>query len=104
MATVLALDQLARSKTHHNSASRGDKENQLGLAANMELPATPLRSSMFRKPVTPAVFQLPQKAMPSPSSSSELSPVGKQMMVDARRRKRTREHEQEMRRPIGVRI
>ncbi|XP_006461821.1 hypothetical protein AGABI2DRAFT_118673 [Agaricus bisporus var. bisporus H97] len=109
MATVLALDQLARNKPPRTNSNRGDKENQLGLTAKTELPATPSRnhasrSSLLRKPIAPAVFQSPRKAMPSPSSSSELSPVGKQMMVDARSRKRTREYEQEVRRPIGVRI
>lgn len=102
LATVCALDHLARSKTYHNSPSRGDKENQLSLTAKMELPATPLRSHstsrslLFRKVVTPGMFQPPVEAKSSPASSSELSPVGKQMMLDARKqRMRMRENERE---------
>ncbi|KAF9454257.1 hypothetical protein P691DRAFT_692828 [Macrolepiota fuliginosa MF-IS2] len=113
MATVRVLDNLTRNKTYHNSPSRGDKENQLGLTARVELPSTPLRkgSSLFRKVVTPSMFQPPvysESRSASPAElSSELSPVGKQMMLDARKqRMRTREAENRSgrRAVIGSRI
>jgi hypothetical protein len=114
--TVCALDQLARKNKayHHISISNrenGDKENQQ-LAAKTELPSTPLkshhtpgRSALFRKAVTPNLFQRPHSPSagsaaekenspvretgmgPSGNSSSELSPVGKQMMMDARKQR-----------------
>lgn len=89
-AIVCGLDYLARSKTYHSSPSRGDKENQPALTAQMDLPSTPLRShttskSVFRKAVTPGMFQPPDEN--SPPSPSELTPVGKQIMVDARKQR-----------------
>ncbi|KAK7056398.1 hypothetical protein VNI00_002952 [Paramarasmius palmivorus] len=67
------------------------KENNLGLSVKPDLPFTPIRSNssraLFRTAVTPAAFRPPPGMAPSPASSSELSPVGKQMMMDARKQK-----------------
>ncbi|ESK97807.1 hypothetical protein Moror_17236 [Moniliophthora roreri MCA 2997] len=67
------------------------KENNLGLSVKADVPFTPIRSnssrSFFRTAVTPAAFRPPPGMVPSPASSSELSPVGKQMMMEARRQK-----------------
>ncbi|KAE9399563.1 hypothetical protein BT96DRAFT_1019458 [Gymnopus androsaceus JB14] len=78
-----------------------DKENTntlSSLSATAELPMTPIRSnssssrSLLRSAITPASFRPPEGMTPSPASSSELSPVGKMMMLDVRRqRSKTRE-------------
>ncbi|KAJ4469592.1 hypothetical protein J3R30DRAFT_1571429 [Lentinula aciculospora] len=75
-----------------------DKENTythtLGLAVIPDIPSTPVRSNsssrsspLLRTAVTPASFKPPRGMTPSPASSSELSPVGKMMMMDVRRQK-----------------
>lgn len=124
LATACALDQLARSRTYPHAGSptralRGsDKENQQvpgSLSARMDLPSTPLRSHttgkspLFRKIVTPSLFQPPtpgrllessvgNKSGGGGNSSSELSPLGKQMMLDARQqRMRVKEWDRERR-------
>ncbi|KAL0577914.1 hypothetical protein V5O48_004079 [Marasmius crinis-equi] len=72
------------------------KENSLGLSVKNDVPSTPIRtnssrSSLFRAVVTPSSFKPPAGMAPSPASSSELSPVGRQMMMEARNTKhRTR--------------
>ncbi|KAK1219645.1 hypothetical protein PQX77_017596 [Marasmius sp. AFHP31] len=68
------------------------KENNLGLSAKAEVPSTPIRSnssrsSLFRTVVTPSSFKPPVGMVPSPASSSELSPVGRQMMMEVRNTK-----------------
>ncbi|KAJ3567460.1 hypothetical protein NP233_g6355 [Leucocoprinus birnbaumii] len=122
MATACALDQLARSRTYPHTSSptrtprggSGDKENQQ-LSAQVDLPSTPLRSHttggktpLSRKAITPGLFQPPtpsggvlresRRQSGGGNSSSELSPVGKQMMLDARQqRMRVREWDRERR-------
>ncbi|KAL1743265.1 hypothetical protein HDZ31DRAFT_41377 [Schizophyllum fasciatum] len=69
------------------------KGASLGLAVQAELPSTPMRYSLHRAAVTPAAFRVPAEA-PSPASSSEMSPVGRQMQMEVRKqRMRTREVE-----------
>jgi hypothetical protein len=65
------------------------KENQLSLSVKNELPSTPLRSntnassrSLFKKVVQPGMVRTP--APRDPNLSSELSPVGRQIMDDLR--------------------
>jgi hypothetical protein len=79
------------------------KENQLSLSVKNELPSTPLRSntnassrSLFRNVVQPGMVRTP--ARPDPNLSSELSPVGRQIMDDVRQQ-RTRAKE-----PIRARL
>lgn len=71
-----------------------DKENGngLGLTAKAELPSTPLRNgsgrqALLRAVVTPGVFVQPDENVPSPASSSELSPMGRKVMTDARKQR-----------------
>lgn len=124
VATACALDQLARNRAYPQvgnptrTTRGGDKENQRSsgtLSARVELPSTPLRnhisgkSPLFRKAVTPSLFQRPgASGVPENSSanmsggggnsSSELSPLGKQMMLDARQqRMRVKEWDKERR-------
>ena len=72
------------------STAPQQKENQLSLSVRQEIPATPLRSnttgsrSLFRS----AVHQgIPLGTTPSPASSSEMSPVGRQIMMDVRQQR-----------------
>jgi len=78
------------------------KENQLGLAVRNELPSTPLRSnttgsrSLLRSVVEHAMFRPPVGMTPSPASSSDMSPVGRQIMMNVRQqRMKAREAERE---------
>lgn len=74
-----------------------DKENDVGLSVKNDMPCTPLRSkstsssrdsrSLFRAAVDPSVFRPPVGMPPSPASSSELSPVGRQLMVNLRQQR-----------------
>ena len=84
----------------HSGGQR--KENQLSLSVRNELPSTPLRSnsagshSLLRNAVEHAMFRPPVGMTPSPASSSEMSPVGRQIMVDVRQqRMKAREAERE---------
>ena len=68
------------------------KENQLRLSVKNELPSTPLRSntnaslrSLFKNVVQPGVGRTP--AVLHPNLSSELSPVGRQIMDDVRQQR-----------------
>lgn len=85
-----------------------DKENAVGLSAIPQIPTTPLRGepkskpsprdsrSLFRAAVTPGMFRPPAGMTPSPASSSELSPVGRKLMMDLRQqRSKAREAERE---------
>ena len=74
------------------------KENQLTLSAKPDLPSTPIRSnatgprSLLRHVVEQSIFRPPAGVVPSPASSSDMSPVGRQMMMDVRQqRMRARE-------------
>jgi len=76
------------------STAPQQKENQLSLSVRQEIPATPLRSnttsgsrSLFRSVVHQGMFQPPVGMTPSPTSSSEMSPVGRQMMMDVRQQR-----------------
>ncbi|KIM44646.1 hypothetical protein M413DRAFT_66915 [Hebeloma cylindrosporum] len=78
------------------------KENQLGLSVRNELPSTPLRSnttgsrSLLRSVVEHAMFRPAVGMTPSPASSSEMSPVGRQIMMDVRhQRMKAREADRE---------
>ncbi|KAG6910014.1 hypothetical protein DXG01_013736 [Tephrocybe rancida] len=87
-----------------------DKENGAELSVKSTLPSTPLRSksdsrSLFRAVVTPAVFRPPPGMTPSPVSSSELSPVGKQLMMNVRQqRSKARDGERHRRGGNGARF
>ncbi|KAG5647476.1 hypothetical protein DXG03_009411 [Asterophora parasitica] len=78
-----------------------NKENGRELSVKSTLPSTPLRSksdskSLFRTAVTPNMFRPPAGMTPSPASSSDLSPVGKQMMMNVRQqRSKAREQERQ---------
>jgi hypothetical protein len=85
------------------STAPQQKENQLSLSVRREMPATPLRSnttsgshSLFRSVVHQGMFRPPVGMTPSPASSSEMSPVGRQMMMDVRQlRLKAREADRE---------
>ena len=74
------------------STAPRQKENQLSLSVRQEIPATPLRSnttgshSLFRS-VHQGMSQPPVGMTPSPASSSEMSPVGRQIMLDVRQQR-----------------
>ncbi|KAJ3504222.1 hypothetical protein NLJ89_g8046 [Agrocybe chaxingu] len=69
------------------------KENRLGLSVKTELPSTPLRSntttsrSLLRSVIQQSMFQPPVGMTPSPASSSAMSPIGQQMMMDVRQQR-----------------
>lgn len=72
-----------------------EKENRSALSVKTDLPSTPIRShsstsetrSLFRAIVTPGGCRLPSAPNSSPASSSELSPVGRQLMMDVRQQR-----------------
>jgi hypothetical protein len=82
-----------------------EKENKKGLSVASDIPLTPLRmnnamvgrtSSLFRTAVHQGTFRPPVGTTPSPASSSEMSPVGRQLMLDVRQqRMKAREAERE---------
>jgi hypothetical protein len=81
-----------------------EKENRSALSVKTDLPSTPIRShsstsdtrSLFRAIVTPGGCHLPSAPNSSPASSSELSPVGRQLMMDVRQQRiKAREAERE---------
>lgn len=95
-------EYVSRPKKLERASSGSRKENQLGLAVKTELPSTPLRSnttgsrSLLRTVVQQAMFRPPLDGhgvtVPSPASSSEMSPYGRQIMMDVRQqRMRARE-------------
>ena len=84
------------------STAPQQKENQLSLSVRQEIPATPLRSnttgsrSLFRSVVHQGMSRPPVGMTPSPASSSEMSPVGRQIMMDVRQQRlKARETERE---------
>ncbi|KAF5350263.1 hypothetical protein D9758_007795 [Tetrapyrgos nigripes] len=80
------LDEKPRKSRRGDLKSILEKENNLGLSVKSEIPSTPMRtqssrsSKLLRAAVDHSFFQ-----PPSPASSTELSPVGKQIMADARK-------------------
>ncbi|KAK0238976.1 hypothetical protein EDD85DRAFT_951192 [Armillaria nabsnona] len=84
----------ARRISVTSAGSAGQKENGTvalsTVTAKAELPFTPVRShskSLFRAAVTPGMYAPPEDMVPSPASSTELSPVGKQVMMEARKQR-----------------
>ncbi|KAK0467126.1 uncharacterized protein EV420DRAFT_1474505 [Desarmillaria tabescens] len=84
----------ARRVSISSAGSARQKENGTvalsTLTAKAELPFTPVRShskSLFRTAVTPGIYTPPDDVVPSPASSTELSPVGKQVMIEARKQR-----------------
>lgn len=81
-------EYVSRPRKLESSSASARKENQLKLSVKTELPSTPLRShstgshALLRTVVQQAMFH-----PPSPASSSELSPVGRQMMTDVRQQR-----------------
>ena len=80
------------------------KENKSTLSVKASLPSTPIRAhsstldtrSLFRAIVAPGGCRLPSTPHASPASSSELSPVGRQLMMDVRQqRMKARDSERE---------
>jgi hypothetical protein len=80
------------------------KENKSTLSVKAGLPSTPIRAhsstldtrSLFRAIVAPGGCRLPSTPHTSPASSSELSPVGRQLMTDVRQqRMKARDSERE---------
>ena len=75
------------------STAPQQKENQLSLSVRQEIPATPFRSnttgsrSLFRSVVHQGMSRPPVGMTPSPASSSEMSPVGRQIMMDVRQQR-----------------
>ena len=75
------------------STAPQQKENQLSLSVRQEIPATPLRSnttgsrSLFRSVVHQGMSRPPVGMTPSPASSSEMSPIGRQIMMDVRQQR-----------------
>ncbi len=89
-----------------------EKENRSALSVKTDLPSTPIRShssasdtrSLFRAIVTPGGCRLPSAPSSSPASSSELSPVGRQLMMDVRQQRiKAREAERERSKRRGER-
>ncbi|KAJ3805526.1 hypothetical protein F5876DRAFT_51715 [Lentinula aff. lateritia] len=101
ISNPMPLGKESRSRRHGSTKSLMsavfDKENShnhtLGLVATPDIPFTPVRSnsssrsSLLRAAVTAASFKPLRDMTPSPASSSELSPIGKMMMMDVRRQK-----------------
>lgn len=96
--TVRPVEKSSRSERGGRSIlGEIDKENGINLSVKPDIPCTPLRSksanssrdsrSLFRAAVDPSVFRPPVGMTPSPASSSELSPVGRQLMVNLRQQR-----------------
>ena len=104
-STVRPVEKSERSG--RSTLAKFDKENGTNLF--VDIPCTPLRSKsassprnsrpLFRAAVDPSVFRPPAGMTPSPASSSELSPVGRQLMVNLRQqRTKAREADRQKRR------
>lgn len=89
------VPQSIRPVSRNKREEPNQKENGLGLTATAEIPFTPLRGgsyskpsrSLFRTAVDPAMFRPPVGMAPSPASSSEMSPIGQQLMMDVRQQR-----------------
>ncbi|KAF9494026.1 hypothetical protein BDN71DRAFT_1020613 [Pleurotus eryngii] len=104
------LSQVITSQFEKENASLGSND---ALTAVAPLPFTPMRthstgrSSLFRTAVTPSMFRPPPGMAPSPASSSELSPVAKEMMLNLRQQRtkaREAERERGKKRSVAARI
>ncbi|KAL4261239.1 hypothetical protein AB1N83_007911 [Pleurotus pulmonarius] len=104
------LSQAIASQFEKENASLGSGD---GLTAVAPLPFTPMRthsagrSSLWRTAVTPSMFRPPPGMAPSPASSSELSPVAKEMMLNLRQQRtkaREAERERGKKRSVAARI
>lgn len=98
-----------RNKGKPDMSKRGsfythEKENKSALSVKTDLPSTPIHShsptsdtrSLLRAIVSPGGCRLPSTPNPSPASSSDLSPVGRQLMMDVRQqRMKARDAERE---------
>ncbi|TFK39869.1 hypothetical protein BDQ12DRAFT_681379 [Crucibulum laeve] len=84
-------------------SSGREKENKLALSVKTEIPMTPLRSNssganrspLFRTAIHQGMFQPPTAMTPLPTTSSELSLVGKQTMDVRQQRQKAREADRE---------
>ncbi|KAF8623029.1 hypothetical protein AX15_006541 [Amanita polypyramis BW_CC] len=116
LSTIRAVERSSKSRmepvSRKSSFSSREKENKSRLLVRAELPSTPIRShssvsdsrSLFRAIVTPNGYGLPSVVQHSPASSSELSPAGRQLMMDVRQqRMRAREVERERSKRRGER-
>jgi hypothetical protein len=95
-SSELSVSASKRIRTEDCSKENsGSLASALGLQPKMDLPITPMRKgsriskSLYRTAVDPALFLPPEEA-PSPASSTELSPVAKQMMFDLRSKRSSR--------------
>ncbi|KIK61719.1 hypothetical protein GYMLUDRAFT_96567 [Collybiopsis luxurians FD-317 M1] len=70
-------------RSHSTSSPRSNGQSRVSPSGSR----TSRRSSLLRSVVAPALFRPPAGMTPSPASSSELSPVGKKMMMDVRRQR-----------------
>ncbi|KAG7444896.1 uncharacterized protein BT62DRAFT_987534 [Guyanagaster necrorhizus] len=84
----------ARRVSVSSAGSAREKENGKvalsTLTSKAELPFTPVRShskSLCRAAVAPGMYAPPEDMVPSPASSTELSPVGRQVMMEARKQR-----------------
>jgi len=115
MEPPIAEKSSRNGRSGRSTLAEMDKENGMGLSAKPDMPYTPLRfkstsspkdsRSLFRAAVNPSMFRPPVGMTPSPASSSELSPVGRQLMLNLRQqRARAREVEREKTRHRSSRI
>ncbi|TFK75022.1 hypothetical protein BDN72DRAFT_811874 [Pluteus cervinus] len=80
----------SRKRESRSILSELDKENNMALKAHTILPSTPLRANSnssntrSRMSVGPDTFRPPSGMMPSPASSSELSPIAQEIMTNLR--------------------
>lgn len=110
--TELELSTRQVEKVHRRKGSETrsiltelNKENGKELSGTGTFPSTPMRSksdsrSLFRAAVNPGMFRPPVGMTPSPASSSELSPVARQLMANVRQQ-RSRAREVDRERNVG---
>ncbi|KAF8637604.1 hypothetical protein AX17_002673 [Amanita inopinata Kibby_2008] len=115
VSTVRPVERPSKSRgssvPRRSSFTSHEKENVTTLSVRPDLPSTPMRAqgisidsrSLFRSIVMPGAYQ-PLSTIPSPASSSELSPAGQKLMMDVRQqRMKARESERERNRRRGER-
>ncbi|KAF9006067.1 hypothetical protein BDQ17DRAFT_1352666 [Cyathus striatus] len=89
------LQGLERRKESISSKTGLENKAGLGLSVKTEIPLTPLRtnsstcarSPLYRTTVNRDMFKPPPGMTPSPASTSEMSPVGRQLMMDIRQQR-----------------